>query len=194
LPSRDEPCPYKHWFRDWYYLTREVVPKMRALKLVLALALSGSALGCVLPGTRDIGVPADASPGAVEFKMAGPNAASIIVPVKINGRGPYDFVLDTGATFTCLDQEFAAELKLPEWKGSFGTVVVGPGGGGMKLLKVETLEVGSAKATDLTACSIDLNRLAPPGLGVKGLVGLNFLKSYRITIDFQKKFLKLEKP
>ncbi|HEY0379683.1 MAG TPA: retropepsin-like aspartic protease [Pyrinomonadaceae bacterium] len=167
---------------------------MRALKLLLAFVLSGSMLGCVLPGTREVGAPADASPGAVEFKMAGPNDAAIIVPVKINGRGPYDFVLDTGATFTCLDAGFADELKLPEWKGSFGTVVVGPGGGGMKLLKVETLEVGNAKATGLAACSIDLNRMAPPGLGIKGLVGLNFLKSYRITIDFQKKFLKLEKP
>jgi predicted aspartyl protease len=167
---------------------------MRMLKLVLALALSGSSLGCVMPGTRDVGAPAEASPGAVEFKMAGPNDAAIIVPVKINGRGPYDFVLDTGATFTCLDAGFADELKLPEWKGSFGTVVVGPGGGGMKLLKIETLEVGNAKAAGLAACSIDLNRMAPPGLGIKGLVGLNFLKSYRITIDFQKKFLKLEKP
>ena len=163
-------------------------------KLVLALVLSCSLPGCVLQGTREVGTPADASPGAVEFRMAGPNDAAIIVPVKINGRGPYDFVLDTGATFTCLDDEFAAELKLPEWKGSFDTVVVGPGGGGIKLLKVETLEVGNAKATDLTACSADLNRLAPPGFGIKGLVGLNFLKSYRITIDFQKKFLKLEKP
>ncbi len=163
-------------------------------KLLLACVLSGSMLGCVLPGTKEVGSPADASPGAVEFRMAGPNDAAIIVPVKINGRGPYDFVLDTGATFTCLDDEFADELKLPEWKGSFGTVVVGPGGGGMKLLKVETLEVGNARATGLAACSIDLNRMAPPGLGIKGLVGLNFLKSYRITIDFEKKLLKLEKP
>ncbi|HWT03922.1 MAG TPA: retropepsin-like aspartic protease [Pyrinomonadaceae bacterium] len=167
---------------------------MRTLKLFLALALSGSMLGCVLQGTREVGAPADASPGTVEFKMAGPNDAAIIVPVKINGRGPYDFVLDTGATFTCLDDGFADELKLPEWKGSFGTVVVGPGGGGMKLLKIETLEVGGAKASDLTACSIDLDRMAPPEMGIKGLVGLNFLKSYRITIDFEKKLLKLEKP
>ena len=151
-------------------------------------------LGCTLPLTKDVGTPAEAAPGTVKFKMAGPNDAAIIVPVKINGRGPYDFVLDTGATFTCVDDELAAELKLPEWKGGFGTVVVGPAGGAMKLLKLETLEVGDARATGLAACSIDLNRIAPPGLGIHGLVGLNFLKSYRVTLDFEQKSLRLEKP
>jgi predicted aspartyl protease len=126
--------------------------------------------------------------------MMAPNDAAIIVQVKINGQGPFDFVLDTGATFTCVDNELAEKLKLPEWKGSLGTVVVGPGGGGMKLLKLDTLEVGGAKASGLTACSIDLDRMAPPGVGLKGLVGLNFLKSYRVTIDFAKKNLRLDKP
>jgi predicted aspartyl protease len=151
--------------------------KMRALRNFLTSMLVATSLGCAIP-TTNVGTPAEASPGTVQFKMMGPNDAAIIVQVKINGQGPYDFVLDTGATFTCLDNELAAQLKLPEWKGSFGTVVVGPGGGGMKLLKIDTLELGDAKASGLTACAIDLNRIAPPGLGIKGLVGLNFLKSY----------------
>lgn len=167
---------------------------MRALKLLLVCVLLTSSPGCAIPVTREVGAPAESSPGTVQFKMMGPNDAAIIVQVKVNGQGPYDFVLDTGATFTCLDNELADELKLPEWKGSFGTVVVGPGGGGMKLLKIDTLEVGDAKASGLTACTVDLDRMAPPGLGIKGLVGLNFLKSYRVTIDFEKKSLRLEKP
>ncbi len=163
---------------------------LRVVLVSLLLAASGS---CAMM-TRDVGAPADAAPGSVAFKMAGPNDAAIIVSVKLNGQGPYDFVLDTGATFTCVDNALAERLKLPEWKGGFGTVVVGPGGGAMRLLKIETLEVGDAKATGLAACSIELSRIAPPGLGIQGLVGLNFLKQYRVTIDFEKKFLRLEKP
>ena len=166
---------------------------MRALRILLASMLVVHSLGCTIP-TSNVGTPTEVAPGTVQFKMMSPNDAAIIVQVKINGQGPYDFVLDTGATFTCIDNELADQLKLPEWKGSFGTVVVGPGGGGMKLLKVDTLEVGDAKASSLTVCSIDLNRIAPPGGGIKGLVGLNFLKSYRVTIDFEKKSLRLEKP
>jgi predicted aspartyl protease len=164
------------------------------IRVLFALLLLVPSLGCVLPGTQDAGAPAEAAPGTVRFKMAAPNDAAIVVNVKINGQGPYDFVLDTGATFTCVDNKLAAELKLPQWKGSSGTVVVGPGGGEMKLLKIDTLEVGTAKASDLIACALDLNRLAPPGLGVRGLVGLNFLKPYRVTIDFEQKSLRLEKP
>ena len=166
---------------------------MRILRLLLLLLSLASSLGCAIP-MKEAGAPAESSPGTVQFRMAAPNDAAIIVKVKVNGQGPYDFVLDTGATFTCLDNELADELKLPEWKGSFGTVVVGPGGGAMKLLKIDTLEVGEAKATGLMACSLDLNRISPPGLGIKGLVGLNFLKPYRVTIDFEKKSLRLEKP
>jgi predicted aspartyl protease len=167
--------------------------KMRALRILLVSLLVVLSTGCVMP-TTNVGTPAEVSPGTVQFKMMGPNDAAMLVQVKINGQGPYDFVLDTGATFTCVDDELAEQLKLPEWKGSLGTVVVGPGGGGMKLLKIETLEMGEAKASGLTACSIDLNRIAPPGVGIKGLVGLNFLKEYRVTIDFAKKSLRLEKP
>jgi predicted aspartyl protease len=168
------------------------VMKMRVLRILLTSALLALSLCCQIP-TTEVGTPADVSPGAVQFKMMGPNDAAIIVQVKVNGQGPYDFVLDTGATFTCVDDELADQLKLPEWKGSFGTVVVGPGGG-MKLLKIDTLEVGDAKASGLIACAVDLDRMAPPGSGIKGLAGLNFLKSYRVTIDFEKKSLRLEKP
>jgi predicted aspartyl protease len=167
---------------------------MRALKVVLTSVLLVSSLGCQVPLTTNVGAPADAVPGTVQFRMMEPNDAAIIVQAKINGQGPYDFVLDTGATFTCLDDELATQLKLPEWKGPLGTVVVGPGGGGMKLLEIETLEVGGAKASGLTVCAVDLDKIAPPGLGIKGLVGLNFLKSYRVTIDFEKRSLRLEKP
>lgn len=150
--------------------------------------------GCDALRSTQTGEPAESAPGTVKFTMAAPNDAAIIVSVKINGQGPYDFVLDTGATFTCVDNSLAEQLKLPEWKGGFGTVVVGPGGGGMRLLQVETLEMGDAKATNLVACSLELSRIAPPGLGIKGLVGLNFLKSYRMTIDFKQKTLRLDKP
>lgn len=36
--------------------------------------------------------------------------------------------------------------------------------------------------------------MQPPGFGIKGLVGLNFLKSYRVTIDFERNLLRLDKP
>ncbi len=113
-------------------------------------------------------------------------------PVKINGQGPYTFVLDTGATFTCIDQKLANELKLPEWQG-LGVGVIGPTGGNIRLVTLDTLEVGTVKASDLKACTIDFKQMNSAGLDAQGLVGLNFLKSFRMSIDFKSKLLKLEK-
>ena len=140
-----------------------------------------------------MGQPSETAPGEVRFEMAPPNDAAIIVPVKINGKGPYKFVLDTGATLTCIDNKLVEELKLPEWKGQFGVAVLTPGEGSTRLVSIESLEVGNAKATKLQACTIDLQPMQKMGLDAKGLVGLNFLKPYRMSIDFEKRILKLEK-
>ena len=159
------------------------------------LLLSLLVLGCGVPSAVSPGTPSETAPGEVSFKLAGPNEAALIVPVKINGKGPYDFVLDTGATFTCVDRTLADELKLPDWSGPLGSVVITGDDGQMGFVKIDMLEVGAtAKASELVACKLDLSRMQPPGFEIKGLVGLNFLKSYRVTIDFERKSLLLDKP
>jgi predicted aspartyl protease len=161
------------------------------LRFVLtAFALLCASNACTLP--NQVGQPAETSPGEVHFEMAPPNDAAILVPVKINGKGPYRFVLDTGATFTCIDTKLVEELKLPEWRGGLGVAVITPGEGSVRLVSIDSLEVGDAKATKLQACTIDLQQMQKMGLDAKGLVGLNFLKSYRMSIDFERRMLKLE--
>ena len=168
-----------------------ITHNMRPFLFILAFGYLCAALSCTLP--NQVGQPSEASPGEVRFEMAPPNDAAIVVPVEINGKGPYKFVLDTGATFTCIDTKLVEELKLPEWKGQFGVAVITPSEGSVRLVSVDTLEVGNAKASHLQACTIDLQQMKRMGLDVRGLVGLNFLKSYRMSIDFEKRVLKLEK-
>jgi len=130
----------------------------------------------------------------VAFDMAGLGGAAIVVPVEINGEGPFDFVLDTGATFTCLDQKFAEDMKLPEQGGQIGIGVGIESKGQVKLVRINTLRVGTASASQLSACVIDLGQAKSLGLDVKGSLGLNFLKSYRVTIDFTRKVIQLQEP
>jgi predicted aspartyl protease len=162
-----------------------------AVICILALLLWTA---CTIPASRDFGTPTSTTPGEVPFELAPPNDAAIIVPVKINGHGPFKFVLDTGATFTCIDQKLVDQLKLPEWRGQFGVGVLIPTEGNIKLVDIDSLEVGNVKATELKACAIEFSRLQTGGLDARGLVGLNFLKSFRVNIDFKKKILHLEKP
>ena len=167
-----------------------LIMRLASLSLLTLLFLNWS--GCAVTVPRQVGEPAETMPGEVSFELAAPNDAAILVPVKINGQGPYKFVLDTGATFTCIDQKLVDRLKLPELRG-FGIGVITPTEGNIKLVTVNTFEVGEAKATNLNACAIDLQQMQTAGLEVNGLVGLNFLKSFQVTIDFRRKVLRLEK-
>jgi predicted aspartyl protease len=49
----------------------------------------------------------------VTFRLAGSKQALISVPVFVDGRGPYSFVMDTGATSTVVSNEMADALALP---------------------------------------------------------------------------------
>lgn len=67
-------------------------------------------------------------------------------------------------------------------------------GGPLRLLRVDSLRVGSSEAINLTVCSLDLRSLQHVSPGARGLLGLNFLKSFRVNIDFNRRVLQLAAP
>ena len=162
--------------------------------LLLIAVLTAATVGCGVKVPIEPTAPANTEAGEVSFELAGPGGAAIIVPVQINGQGPFNFVLDTGATLTCIDHKLVEQLKLPEQKGVFGAGATVRGEGNVKLVSINSLKVGTATATDLNGCSIDLGNLQAIGADVKGLLGLSFLKSFKLTIDFERKVLQLQKP
>lgn len=168
------------------------------------MGVVGMAVVLLLSGCVETGVPdrADVEANAgqdgeagVAMRLAGPGGAALLVPVRVNGQGPYDFVLDTGATLTCVDSALADSLALPEARGQLG-VGAGVQGteGSMRLVVLDSIAVGSARAEGLTGCAIDLAQLQSLGLEVRGLLGLNFLSSFRVTLDFAADRLTLDDP
>jgi predicted aspartyl protease len=168
---------------------------MRVRGALLA-ALLGAA-GCIQVERGAGGAAAaavDPEAGEVPFRMAGVNEAAVLVPVHVNGEGPFDLVLDTGATFTCLDVARAEALQLPERRGAVG-VGAGVGGTGrLRLVRIDSLRVGGARAAGLTGCVLDLAHVAVVGVEADGLLGLDFLREFRVTLDFERNVLRLEDP
>ncbi len=174
---------------------------MSRLRVMAVLAMVVVVAGCPPPGAREeveqvaIGTEAE-EPGrtGVGFELAGPGEAALLVPVFVNGQGPYSFVLDTGATMTCVDMVVAEELELPTEPGRIG---IGMGieqePGGLELVSIDSLRVGNATAMGLTGCALDLGRFRAMGLEVEGLLGLNFLREFRVTLDFRTEELTLER-
>lgn len=158
---------------------------------ILAIALISSACNTTGSPARTE-APADSVAGETAFELAGPGGAALLVPVFINGEGPFQFVLDTGATFTCVDQSLTRQLSLAEARGVMGAGATVGGSGRMRILQVDSVRVGAARAMDLLVCELDLQHTSQIGVEIQGLVGLNFLKLYRVTLDFDRNILLLQ--
>ena len=135
---------------------------------------------------------ADSAAGEVPLRVAGRGGAVLMVASHINGSGPYNLVLDTGATLTCIDEGIARQLRLPRKTGAVGLGAGIGGSGRVDLVQVDSIRLGSSSVPGLTACVLDLRHLRELGAGgVSGLLGLNFLTRFHVTLDFERKLMKL---
>lgn len=164
---------------------------MRRPNVLLCCVATAIVSGCEPAAPARVEAPADTAAGEIAFEWAGTNEAAIIVPVHIDGRGPYSFVLDTGATLTCVDQSIASELELPEATGRIGFGAGIGGSGRMTLVTTDSVRVGAAIAEDLPVCALDLSAIAQVGIELDGLLGLNFLRPFRMAVDFEREILTL---
>lgn len=168
--------------------------RARVIRLAPAVCLA-LLLGCVQTDAPDrVDVTADTIATGAPLELVGPGDAAVTVQVHVNGRGPYRFIVDTGATMTCLDRGLADRLQLEEPAGQLGMGMgIGQEPGSLRLLRIDSLTVGEATATGLTGCALDLARFEQIGIEVDGLLGLNFLQEFRVTLDFPAGRLRLER-
>ena len=169
------------------------LPRYLFVTLLIFVSLLIGTAACRMEAPSRVEAPTDSSAQTVSFELLGPGDAALVVPVHLNGRGPFPFVLDTGATLTCINQSLSDSLGLPQRTGMFGTGAGVGGTGNVQMVAVDSLRLGQTQAFDLTACELDLANLQTAGIRVDGLLGLNFLKSFRMTLDFGARTVQLEK-
>jgi membrane-associated protease RseP (regulator of RpoE activity) len=110
----------------------------------------------------------------------------IVVMVKINGKGPYRLIFDTGAPITLLNSKIAKESGVIADEAKAPAMPLAP----VQQLKIKTLELGDVKAENLAAMVMDhptvaaIDKVLGP---VQGIVGLSFFGKYRFTVDYQAK-------
>jgi hypothetical protein len=112
------------------------------------------------------------------------------VKIKVNGKGPYRVIFDTGAPIHLFNNKLAKEADL--LKDAPKSIV--PFLGTIAEVKVKELRVGSAGAADQHAIVMDhpLVELMSRKLGLLyGIVGYPFFARYRMAIDYQAETLTL---
>jgi len=127
----------------------------------------------------------------VEFRLAGGENPLILVPTMVNDRGPYPFILDTGAGTSLLSPRLADELGVATGGSREGT-----GAGGkvtVSLGTVSSIAIGGARRAPMpVAITGEVDRIgAAVGARIDGDVGYDFLKDFRATIDYRKRTIRL---
>jgi len=129
----------------------------------------------------------------VKFRLAGGAQPLILLPVKVNGEGPFEFILDTGAGTSLLSSELGQKLGVKiigskEGKSAGGAVSV-------SLAQVSSIAVDSVKLENVDVGLVDLSHIGKTiGAKIDGDLGYNFLKHFRVTVDYRQSEIRLDDP
>ncbi len=125
-----------------------------------------------------------AKPSVVPFDLL--LTKHMAVQVKVNGKGPYRVIFDTGAPVTLLSTKVGKEAGLMGKDGKgMGLSLFGPVSQG----KIQTLEVGGLKAEGVPTIVMNhptVEAMASIFGPIEGIVGFPFFARYRMTLDYQK--------
>lgn len=127
----------------------------------------------------------------MSFRLASASKPLILVPTIVNGQGPFQFALDTGASRTMLSSELARKLAIETRDDS----PVTGGGGQIKILagKVRSLAAGNVAVRDHAIGVGEFLNMLSTAVGAKldGILGYNFLNQFRVTINYPRSTLSL---
>ena len=106
------------------------------------------------------------------------------VPVRVAGRGPYRFLVDTGADRTAISWDVARALRLTDTDTAVLHSVSG-------VSDVTTANVPVIDVASKQVRNVDAPLLEASNMGADGILGLDSLHSQRILFDFKKETLTI---
>lgn len=126
----------------------------------------------------------------VPFEMI--KTQHMVVNVKVNGKGPYRLVFDTGAPDSLVSNKVAKEAELfpKDFKKPFFAPF-----GSMGQTKIKEIELGDLKAANISATVLDhptVTAIASVVGPLDGILGFTFYARYKMSIDYEKKLITFE--
>src|ERR1700677_3804217 len=168
---REEEVDMKHAFSNSH------------LELLALFALTSIALPMLDAEARCPGGIVSVTPRFVQ-------GALVIMPVRINHKGPFDFMVDTGSQVTVADPSLASELDLKP-QGAVGFVSVA-NYSKASIAVLETLEAGSLTVDKPFVLVKELSQIRAADPRIRGVLGENFLAHFDLLIDYRHKVVCLD--
>ena len=127
----------------------------------------------------------------VPIRLAAPAKPLILVDVHVNGHGPFQFAIDTGTSTTAITPDLARQLNVdtsPVGAGTTGGAPVDFSAGSL-----QSFQLGGAKIDNMAVIIADFFTILSAAVGAKldGIVGYNFLRNYKVVIDYPGRVLTL---
>jgi len=146
---------------------------MRTFWLVLGLVLVGAAPPL---HAEDVKKPKQETV-QVPYRLT--DTLHVLVRAKINGKGPYNFIVDTGAPALFVATAVAKQLNVAPDKYGWGTFDRFEIEGGLVIPK--------AKGRIETPFQLEgMNGMGLAGVQLHGIIGYNLLARFRLEFDFTK--------
>ena len=126
------------------------------------------------------------------MRLASPAKPLVLVDVYANRRGPFQFAIDTGTSTTAIAPEVAQQLGID---GSpIGPLTTGASQVHVTAGNLKSFQVGGARIDDLVVVVADFFGTLSQAVGAKldGIVGYNFLRNFRVVMDYPSEKFRLE--
>ena len=114
----------------------------------------------------------------------------ILVPVMVNGSGPYEFELDTGSSTTVIDPQLATQLSLP--RVGHTTLYGAQSSSRVPIAHASELRLGGARVLNLAVLVESMAGLNEHGGKIRGVLGENFLSRFDLFLDNRHRQVHLE--
>lgn len=115
-----------------------------------------------------------------------------VVMVKLNDKGPYRLILDTGAPLTIINSRIAKDAGLTKKAGGGGILALL--GGGLNQIQVAKMQVGDVVSEKSGAVIMDhptvqaiSDAFKDDSGTIDGIIGFPFFAKFAMTVDYQKK-------
>ncbi|MEO6581051.1 MAG: retroviral-like aspartic protease family protein [Sphingomicrobium sp.] len=109
----------------------------------------------------------------------------LMVRVQVNGRGPYYFLVDSGADTSVVGLRIARQLELPIGRP---TILNGM----TERSLVDRVKVGSLALGPSVVNDLELPALREEDMGAQGIIGIDALARRRLMMDFEQRSIKVE--
>ena len=116
----------------------------------------------------------------------------MVVQARVNGAGPFSFLVDTGTTRTVIDPDLASQLQVPAIGEVNVTTVLHYRQD--KLVRLQDVQLGEASISGLGAMVDKLTRQKMLVPGIRGVLGEDFLSRFDLLIDYKERVIRFGEP